>query len=122
MSNSNFQVFVFLILFLYCLITSPLLLVVMALSGGACYYLSMKNAARKVFLGGREVSLAQQYGVVAVCSIPMFLLAGASGAVFWVIGASFFIIALHATFYDFDALDLVAEDQQELTGSIIEEV
>ena len=120
-SNSNFQVFVFLILFLYCLITSPLLLVVMALSGGACYYLSMKNAARKVFLGGREVSLAQQYGVVAICSIPMFLLAGASGAVFWVIGASFFIIALHATFYDFDALDL-AEDQQELTGSIVEEV
>ena len=81
----------------------------------------MKNAARKVFLGGREVSLAQQYGVVAICSIPMFLLAGASGAVFWVIGASFFIIALHATFYDFDALDL-AEDQQELTGSIVEEV
>ena len=81
----------------------------------------MKNAARKVFLGGREVSLAQQYGVVAICSIPMFLLAGASGAVFWVIGASFFIIAMHATFYDFDALDL-AEDQQELTGSIVEEV
>ena len=51
----------------------------------------------------------------------MFLLAGASGAVFWVIGASFFIIALHATFYNFDALDL-AEDQQELTGSIVEEV
>ena len=74
-----------------------------------------------MFLGGREVSLAQQYGVVAICSIPMFLLAGASGAVFWVIGASFFIIALHATFYDFDALDL-AEDQQELTGSIVEEV
>ena len=79
------------------------------------------QAERKVFLGGREVSLAQQYGVVAICSIPMFLLAGASGAVFWVIGASFFIIAMHATFYDFDALDL-AEDQQELTGTIVEEV
>ena len=74
-----------------------------------------------MFLGGREISLAQQYGVVAVCSIPMFLLAGASGAVFWVIGASFFVIALHATFYDFDALDLM-EDQQELTGKIVEEV
>ena len=79
------------------------------------------QAARKVFLGGREISLAQQYGVVAICSIPMFLLAGASGAVFWVIGASFFVIALHATFYDFDALDLM-EDQQELTGKIVEEV
>ena len=32
---------------------------------------------RKIILGGREVSLAQQYGVVAVCSVPMFLFAGA---------------------------------------------
>ena len=36
-------------------------------------------------------------------------------------GASFFVICLHATFYNFDALDLM-DDQQELTGSIVEEV
>ena len=94
------QVFVFVILFLYCLITSPMLLIVMAISGGLCYYLSSKNVRcsctiikttfcliqtffkliqtdRKIILGGREVSLAQQYGVVAVCSVPMFLFAGA---------------------------------------------
>ena len=41
---------------------------------------------RKIILGGKEVSLAQQYGVVALCSIPMFLLAGAGSVVFWVIG------------------------------------
>jgi len=40
--QSNY-VFVFLILFLYCLITSPMLLIVMAISGGLCYYLSSKN-------------------------------------------------------------------------------
>jgi len=118
--QSNY-VFVFLILFIYCLITSPMLLIVMALSGGTCYYLSRRNNDRKIFLGGKEVSLAQQYGVVALCSIPMFLLAGAGAVVFWVIGASFFVICLHATFYNFDALDLM-DDQQELTGSIVEEV
>ena len=37
------QVFVFLILFLYCLITSPFLLVAMAMSGGGCYYASLKQ-------------------------------------------------------------------------------
>ena len=31
------------------------------------------------------------------------------------------MICLHATFYNFDALDLM-DDQQELTGSIVEEV
>jgi len=118
--QSNY-VFVFLILFLYCLITSPMLLIVMAISGGVSYYLSVKNTDRKIILGGREVSLAQQYGVVAVCSIPMFLFAGAGAVVFWVIGASFFVICLHASFYNFDALDII-EDQQELTGSIVEEV
>jgi len=118
--QSNY-VFVFLILFLYCLITSPLLLIVMAISGGGCYYLSTKHADKKIMLGGREVTLAQQYGIVAVCSIPLFLLAGAGAVVFWVIGASFFVICLHASFYNFDALELM-EDQQELTGAIVEEV
>ena len=37
------QVFVFLILFLYCLITSPFLLIAMAMSGGGCYYASLKQ-------------------------------------------------------------------------------
>ena len=42
-------------------------------------------------------------------------------AVFWVIGASFFFIGLHAAFYNFDALDLDS-DTQQLTGDIVEEV
>merc|ERR1719225_2264883 len=119
--QSNY-VFVFLILFLYCLITSPFLLVAMALSGGACYYASLKQGQRKLILGGREVTLAQQYAAIAVGSIPLFVIAGAGTAVFWVIGASFFVIGLHASFYNFDALDLPLDDTQKLTGQIIEEV
>ncbi len=47
----------------------------------------------------------------------------AGAAVFWVIGASFFVIGLHASFYNFDAIDdLVADDKQQLTGNIVEEV
>ena len=42
------------------------------------------------------------------------------GAVFWVIGASIFVVALHATFYNYDALEI--NDQQPLTGNIVEEV
>lgn len=119
--QSNY-VFVFLILFIYCLITSPFLLVAMAASGGSCYYASLKQAQRKLILGGREVTLAQQYAAIAVGSIPLFVIAGAGTAVFWVIGASFFIIAIHASFYNFDALDLPLDDTQKLTGQIIEEV
>jgi len=117
--QSNY-VFVFLILFLYCLITSPFLLVAMAASGGACWYAGHRNQDRKLILGGKEVPLAQQYAAIGVISIPLFVIAGAGGAVFWVIGASIFVVALHATFYNYDALEI--NDQQPLTGNIVEEV
>ena len=38
---------------------------------------------------GHEVSLAGQYALVAVFCIPLFLLAGAGGIVFWVLGKLF---------------------------------
>jgi len=41
------QVLVFLVLFLYCLITSPLLLIVLATAGGACYIAQLKQVRLK---------------------------------------------------------------------------
>merc|ERR1712126_732629 len=76
--QSNY-VMVFLVLVPYCLITSPLLLIVMAATGGAGYIAGLKNAERKLTVAGHEVSLAQQYGVIGLCSIPFFLFAGATG-------------------------------------------
>lgn len=32
---------------------------------------------RKLMLGGREINLGQQYALVGLCSVPLFLLAGA---------------------------------------------
>eukprot|EP00091_Calanus_sinicus_P006690 TRINITY_DN1741_c0_g1_i1.p1 TRINITY_DN1741_c0_g1~~TRINITY_DN1741_c0_g1_i1.p1 ORF type:complete len:203 (-),score=73.65 TRINITY_DN1741_c0_g1_i1:104-712(-) len=118
--QSNY-VLVFLVLVLYCLISSPLLLIVIAAAGGASYFASTKNTQRKLAIAGHEVSLAQQYGLIAVCSIPFFLWAGAGGIVFWVLGASMFFITGHAAFYNYDALD-VPEDQEPLVGAIVEEV
>merc|ERR1711997_63241 len=118
--QSNY-VCVFLVLVLYCLITSPLLLIVIAAAGGACYIAGVRNQDRKLAIAGHEVSLAQQYGLVAVCSVPFFIWAGAGGIVFWVLGASMVFITAHAAFYNYDALE-VTEDQEQLVGSIVEEV
>jgi len=118
--QSNY-VIVFLVLFIYCLITSPLLLIILGLAGGACYLISVKNQSQKITIGGHEISLAGQYSIVLLCCIPLFLLAGAGGVVFWVLGASLFCISMHAAFYNYDALD-VPEDQEPLTGEIVEEV
>ncbi|KAK7073133.1 Prenylated Rab acceptor protein 1 [Halocaridina rubra] len=101
--QSNYM-FVFIGLILYCLITSPLLLIAMAVSLGACYILSLRNAENKMVIGGHEVPIAHQYAAVGVLSIPFFYIVGAGAALFWVLGASFFIIALHATFYNIDTI------------------
>lgn len=69
------------------------------------YKLSKRYAEKqslKIF--GKELTLAQQYGVLLLCSMPVYYLAGAGAAMFWVLGASFFVITLHASFYNIEAL------------------
>ncbi|KAK7497116.1 hypothetical protein BaRGS_00011646 [Batillaria attramentaria] len=89
----NFQgnyVFVFLGLFIFCVLTSPMLIVAIAACLGACYIINIKNHDKPLMLMGREVSVAQQYAAV---------------------GASFFVIMLHASTYT---------PQEELEGFDIE--
>ncbi|XP_037093486.1 prenylated Rab acceptor protein 1-like [Pollicipes pollicipes] len=109
--QSNY-VFVFIGLFVYCLLTSPLLLIAMAALAGGCHILKLRQAEKKLVLAGREVPLAQQYAGVAMLSIPLFLIVGASSALFWVIGASFFVIMLHASFFKHEALAGTEEEAE----------
>jgi len=102
--QSNY-IFVFIGLVLYCLLTSPLLLIAVAVSGGACYLIKLKNAQQKLKILGNELTLAQQYGLVMLCSFPLFYLAGAGSAVFWIIGASFFLIMVHAVFFAIESVN-----------------
>ncbi|KAK4877937.1 hypothetical protein RN001_010443 [Aquatica leii] len=113
--QSNY-IFVFLILIAYCLITSPLLLLAVVGSLYVGYQLSKRHAENKKFVVfGRELTLAHQYGIVAACSMPVFYLVGAGAAMFWVLGASFFVISLHACFYNIDA---IVEDEFTLLQSV----
>ncbi|XP_052060282.1 prenylated Rab acceptor protein 1-like isoform X1 [Mytilus californianus] len=112
--QSNYM-FVFLGLVLFCVLTSPMLLVAIAACLGACYIISLKNAENKLKILGKELSVGQQYAVVGVCSFPLFWLAGAGSAVFWIIGASFFFIMLHASMY-------MTPDEQEAVELEMDEV
>ncbi|CAI9723232.1 Hypothetical predicted protein [Octopus vulgaris] len=97
--QSNY-LFVFIGLIIVCILTSPLLLIALAACLGACYIISLKNQEKKRTIMGHELSLGQQYAGVGVLSFPLFWVAGAGSAVFWVIGASFFVIGLHAIMYN----------------------
>uniref|UniRef100_T1JID3 PRA1 family protein n=1 Tax=Strigamia maritima TaxID=126957 RepID=T1JID3_STRMM len=81
--------FVFIGLAIFCLVTSPFLLLALASFLGACYLVRLKNAEGPVRICDYELNMAQQYTAVAICSIPVFLFAGASSAIFWLIGLNF---------------------------------
>ena len=72
---------------------------------GACYILYLKNKDGSLTLMGKSFSLGQLYSAAGICSVPLFLIAGAGSAVFWIIGASIFVIFLHGIFYSRDEQD-----------------
>jgi len=41
---------------------------------------------KETFYSGRELTHAHQYGIAAALSFPLFFVAGAGAAVFWVLG------------------------------------
>ena len=96
--QSNY-LFVFVFLAVYCVLTSPYLLFAFMTFVGGCYIIYLKNKDGNLKFFGREMSLAQLYSVAGIFSVPLFLIAGAGSAVFWIIGASIFVIILHAAFY-----------------------
>jgi len=116
--QSNYML-VFLVMVVYCLISSPILLMVIAVAGGAAYFAAKKNNERKVTILGHEVTLAHQLGAIIVCSSPFLVIAGAGAAVFWVLGASIFTVTVHAAFYNYDALE-VPGDHEPLVGEVQE--
>ncbi|CAG2105432.1 unnamed protein product [Medioppia subpectinata] len=102
--QSNYMC-LFIILFIYCVLTSPLLLLALSASVGGAYILTLKNAERPLKFFGRRLTLGQQYLCLAVASLPLFYVVGAGAAVFWVMGASLFVVGLHASIYAIEAVD-----------------
>jgi len=101
--QSNY-LFVSIILILYCLLTSPLLLLVLVSLCGAQYLVTLRAAEHPLVLGGRPVPLYHQYMAVSALFGPVFWLAGAGTALLWVVAASAVTVAGHASFYAIESL------------------
>ncbi|XP_058802438.1 prenylated Rab acceptor protein 1 [Phymastichus coffea] len=82
--------FVFVILVIYCLITSPLLLFTVGIALGACYKVSQVHSRQELMVFNHKLTLAQVYAVIGICSLPLFYLVGAGAALFWVLGMQSF--------------------------------
>ncbi|XP_049887398.1 prenylated Rab acceptor protein 1 isoform X2 [Pectinophora gossypiella] len=101
---------VFLGLFAYCLITTPLLLIAMVASFFG--YRKLTSGPNTWKIGGWELSKTQQYAVAAAGSMAVCWLAGAGAVLFWVLGATVTVVALHASFFDAEALPQSEDPEQ----------
>ncbi|XP_026323645.1 prenylated Rab acceptor protein 1 isoform X2 [Hyposmocoma kahamanoa] len=101
---------VFIGLFIYCLITTPLLLIAMVASFFG--YRKLTSGPNNWKIGGWELSKTQQYAVAAAASMVICWLAGAGAVLFWVLGATVTVVALHAGFYDAESLPQLEDPEQ----------
>lgn len=100
---------------IYCLITSPLLLIVLAGSLYLCYRLRKANTNFTLF--GRQLNSNQQCIALNVACIPILYIVGVGAAMFWTIGASCFVVSLHAVFYNIEAV--VTEDTEGFLSEVV---
>jgi len=80
----------------YCLVTSPLLLLAIGAFFGAQYVIGgPQGVAYQQKLVGRELTETQQTVIASCISVPIFIVAGATSAIFWVFGASVILVGAH---------------------------
>jgi len=88
------------VLVIYCILTSPLLLLAIVIYLFALYLVTARSAfGKQTKIFGHRLNLHQQYSFITMLALPPLWIAGAPGALFWVIGASFFVVGLHASMY-----------------------
>ncbi|XP_053601052.1 prenylated Rab acceptor protein 1 isoform X1 [Plodia interpunctella] len=107
--QANYLV-VFLGLFAYCLITTPLLLIAMVASFFG--YRKLTSGPNTWKIGGWELTKTQQYGVAAAGSMALCWLAGAGAVLFWVLGATVTVVALHASLFDSETLPAIDDPER----------
>ncbi|XP_075897290.1 prenylated Rab acceptor protein 1 [Nelusetta ayraudi] len=103
--NSNYT-FIFLGLILYCIVSSPMLLIALAVYVGAFYIIHLKSLESKLVVMGKELTVPHQMSLAGAVSLPVFWLAGAGAAVFWVLGATLVVIGTHAAFRELEQSDV----------------
>jgi len=104
----------FLVLMIYCVLTSPLLLIALAVSATGSFVVS-KHEGQNLVIGGKEIpakyrlQLRQmgfhkclplhvpKYALVGVIATPLLFIAGAGAALFWTLGVTATLIGGHAS-------------------------
>lgn len=89
--------FISALLVVYCIISSPLLLLAIVVSGTACYLISTQKEGKTVKIAGHEFTPKDQAMICACISLPLLFFASAGTVIFWVIGLTCSVVGIHAS-------------------------
>jgi len=89
----------FLVLLVYCILTSILMLVTLLVLGGLFYTIYQRTQKGPVVISGFELPPSLLYTLALLVCFPLFAFADVGGVMYWVIGSSIFLILAHAFFY-----------------------
>ncbi|EDV37666.1 uncharacterized protein Dana_GF11298 [Drosophila ananassae] len=112
--QSNY-VFIFFVLMIYCLITAPLILLVIIAAAFGCHKLRVRNSNYTIM--GHQLTPSQQIIALNLATAPILFLVGAGSVLFWTLGASCFVIFMHAIFYNIDAI--VTEENEGFLTEVV---
>jgi len=112
--QSNY-IAVFVALMIYCLVTSPLILLVICGVFYICHRIRKAQVPVQIF--GHQLSVQNQLIATNIAAIPVLVLVGAGSLLFWTLGASIFVISLHAAFYNIDAI--VTEEAEGFLSEVV---
>ncbi|XP_017027625.1 prenylated Rab acceptor protein 1 isoform X2 [Drosophila kikkawai] len=108
-------IFIFFVLMIYCLITAPLILLVMVAAAFGCHKLRVRNS--NIVIGSYQLTPYQQIIALNLATAPILFMVGAGAVLFWTLGASCFVVALHAIFYNIDSI--VTEENEGFLAEVV---
>ncbi|CAD5208814.1 unnamed protein product [Bursaphelenchus xylophilus] len=91
---------IFILLLVYCILTSFVMLLALIALGGLIYTIRQRTLKGPVVLGGHEIPPSLLYTLAIIVCIPLFAMADVGNVMYWVVGSSIFLIFLHATLYE----------------------
>jgi len=89
--------FISALLIIYCIISSPLLLLAIVVSGTACFLISKQKEGQTLTVAGHTFTPKDQAMVCACISLPLLFFASAGTVIFWIIGLTCSVVGIHAT-------------------------
>ncbi|XP_065187044.1 prenylated Rab acceptor protein 1-like [Sycon ciliatum] len=93
--QSNY-LFVCLGLAVYCVISSPMLLIALFITAIAHHFIGVRLAAQPIRVLGRDFTTNDHLMLTALIAIPLLFLSSAGSATLWIIGASVVLVSLHS--------------------------